>query len=147
MSYASLLLSPTSDELDVPTRIDPAPGESQSPKQPNRYLFIGKSIKAIREEKGLSQSAVATLSGLSQNQMSNYENGVNVPSPENLFRLCGALDVDPLVFALKCLEQTELIDARNALTVSEYEDIAQDAVQRIKEKRKRIHQQDETALD
>lgn len=107
----------------------------------NRYDFIGKCIRAIREEKKLSQVAVAVLSGLSQAQMSNYEKGLNIPSPESIFKICDALGVDPLVFAFKCLEQTELIDSRNALLMEEYEQIAEEAMNSIRERRRRIHQE------
>ncbi len=49
------------------------------------------NIKFIREERGLTQAALAEMSGLAASQISNIECGERLPSMVNLIRLRKAL--------------------------------------------------------
>lgn len=59
-------------------------------------MTLGKKIRALREELGMSQAQLATLGGLSQGYLSQLENDdVRNPSAAVMFRLARALHVDP----------------------------------------------------
>lgn len=51
------------------------------------------AIKQIREERGLTQDQLASLSRVPRICISRYENGKYYPSIENALKLAGALNV------------------------------------------------------
>ena len=56
--------------------------------------ITGKVIRHIRREKGISQTALAKLSGVNQPNISRIESGfVENPQLETLHRICAALDI------------------------------------------------------
>ena len=55
----------------------------------------GKRLRALREEAGMSQSALAERAGITFQQVQKYENGVNRVSIGRLIQFCEALDVPP----------------------------------------------------
>ena len=52
----------------------------------------GNRIKQLRESLGLSQEELASVAGISQRQISYYENGKNKPTAEIINRLSNALN-------------------------------------------------------
>ena len=56
--------------------------------------YMGHKIKNLRLNKGLSQDALATKSGLHRNYISQLERGVNNPSILNLRTLASGLGVE-----------------------------------------------------
>ncbi len=56
--------------------------------------MLGKTIKKIREQKGLKQLDVAFKSGLSSKYLSRVEQDVQIPPIPTLERICKALDVE-----------------------------------------------------
>ena len=56
---------------------------------------LGQRITRIREEKGLSQSALARLMGTSQSAVSQIESGERNPSFDTIRQMAKALDVTP----------------------------------------------------
>ncbi len=56
-------------------------------------MVIGARLRALREEKGLSQGDVEKSSGLLRCYISRIENGHTIPSLETLERFAGALEV------------------------------------------------------
>jgi len=54
---------------------------------------LGAQLKAARTAHGLSQPALAQLSGLQQAEISRIENGVANPTADTLVRLATALDL------------------------------------------------------
>lgn len=76
---------------------------------------IGRRVAALREEKGLSQSALARLTGSSQSAISQIESGDRNPSYDTIRQIARALDVTPahLVGAsVESLEAHELAHFR-----------------------------------
>jgi len=55
---------------------------------------IGKEIKRLREEKGLSQAELAVYAGSSQPTVNQIESGKRNPSTRTLEKLAGALEVE-----------------------------------------------------
>lgn len=56
---------------------------------------IGAKIKKYREEKNLSQKQLAEMIGISNNRLSNWEQGINRPDVDILASICTALEVSP----------------------------------------------------
>lgn len=55
-------------------------------------LVLKNNIKAVRSEKGLSQSALADMVGVSRNTISSIETGQFNPTAKLALLLCLALD-------------------------------------------------------
>jgi transcriptional regulator with XRE-family HTH domain len=60
-----------------------------TPEQPN----LGAAVKAIREEKNISQVGLSEASGFRQSWVSDLENGRRNPSLSSLVRLAAGLGV------------------------------------------------------
>jgi transcriptional regulator with XRE-family HTH domain len=56
-------------------------------------MIIGERLRALREEKQLSQGQIEKRSGLLRCYISRVENGHTVPSIETLEKMCRALEV------------------------------------------------------
>jgi transcriptional regulator with XRE-family HTH domain len=56
-------------------------------------MIIGTKLRALREEKGLSQGDMEKSTGLLRCYISRIENGHTIPSLETLERFASALDV------------------------------------------------------
>jgi transcriptional regulator with XRE-family HTH domain len=61
-------------------------------------MALGRKIRQLREELGMSQAQLSSQGGLSQGYLSQLENDeVQNPSAAVIFRLAQALNVDPRV--------------------------------------------------
>lgn len=61
-------------------------------------MTLGKKIRALRDELGMSQAQLSAHGGLSQGYLSQLENDeVQNPSAAVIFRLARALHIDPRV--------------------------------------------------
>ena len=56
-------------------------------------MVIGTRLRALREEKGMSQGDIEKSTGLLRCYISRIENGHTIPSLETLGRFAGALDI------------------------------------------------------
>ena len=56
-------------------------------------MMIGKRLRSLRENKGMSQGDVENVTGMVRCYISRIENGHSVPSLETLERFAGALEV------------------------------------------------------
>ena len=54
--------------------------------------LVGRNVKRIRQEKGLTQEQLADLSGFSQQYISGLEQGRRNPTIVSLYELAMALD-------------------------------------------------------
>ncbi len=64
----------------------------------SRNTEIGKRIKAIREDMGISQTILGNLVGVSYQQIQKYENGRSTISAEKLDRIAASLRIPVLYF-------------------------------------------------
>lgn len=53
---------------------------------------FSKRLKALREEKGMDQTALAEVSGVSLNSIARYETGRNIPRADVLVSLANSLE-------------------------------------------------------
>ncbi|MGH2878768.1 MAG: helix-turn-helix domain-containing protein [Solirubrobacteraceae bacterium] len=60
---------------------------------PPDQLALGQAVRAIRDERGLSQVQLAEATGFIQAWISHVERGRRNPSWSNVVRLAGGLDV------------------------------------------------------
>lgn len=58
-------------------------------------ILVGQKIRRLREEKGLTQAALAKGAGLAQSFVSSIESGQKSPTVRSLQKLASALDVSP----------------------------------------------------
>lgn len=93
---------------------------SHLPQLPNNISFASELIKA-RSELGLTQSQLATESGLSLSAVKAYESGRNMPGARELRNLCQAVQVSPnkLLFGKELPFESQSV--MNALTDTESE--------------------------
>ena len=56
---------------------------------------IGGRIRKYREERGMSQTELAHLIGVSNSRVSNWEQGINRPDADIIVSICKALVVSP----------------------------------------------------
>ena len=61
-------------------------------------IDVGKRLRALREERGISMRALARRSGLSANALSMIERGLTSPSVSTLIKLANALEVPITAF-------------------------------------------------
>jgi transcriptional regulator with XRE-family HTH domain len=54
---------------------------------------FGRAVRAIRDEKGISQEELAHRSGVDRSYMGGIERGERNPSLKNIFRIAEGLDV------------------------------------------------------
>lgn len=61
-----------------------------------KYLIsdIGENIKRIRKQKGMTQTKLADLAEMKQQQLYQYEKGIREPRIETLVRIANALNVE-----------------------------------------------------
>ena len=59
---------------------------------------FGEVLRTLREERGLSQQALAAKAGISQISVSFYEQGKREPGWNAVVAICGALAVDCIAF-------------------------------------------------
>ena len=67
-------------------------------------MDIGKAIKAIRKEKGIKQSELSELTGLSIPTISTSETNKHQPTKKNIDKICEALKVSEDYLYLKAID-------------------------------------------
>lgn len=56
-------------------------------------VFRGERLKEMRERRGLSQTDLEQIAGISNMQISRYESGKSEPTPEVIVKLANGLNV------------------------------------------------------
>lgn len=65
--------------------------ESDSPR--DLAERVGRNIRRLREDKGLSQVDLSKKAGIVQPQISRWERGLNLPQLDGLMKIAHALDI------------------------------------------------------
>ncbi|WP_373515525.1 helix-turn-helix domain-containing protein [Persicitalea sp.] len=80
---------------------------------------LAQIITEQREQKQISQTQLATLSGINQAHISRIESGKSKPTMPTVFRICKALDIDPLILADVLAQEFRTFMRDNSSTRSE----------------------------
>lgn len=59
------------------------------------YKTLGKKLRFIRKQKGLSHTYISQIIGVSHQQYNKYERGINRIPLYQFLRLCKVLEVNP----------------------------------------------------
>ena len=81
--------------------------------------MVGKRVKMLRMQKGISQSELARSVGISQAHLSNIENGHSHITLENLFALHDILGVSMASFFVDIDGKQEAEDAKAFIGLSD----------------------------
>ncbi|WP_341258943.1 helix-turn-helix transcriptional regulator [Morganella morganii] len=76
-------------------------------------LFIGQQISRKRKSPGLSGMALAELLGLSQQQISRYEQGITNIRASTLLQIAFLFNVDVKSFFTDCIEKNNKLSSLN----------------------------------
>lgn len=68
---------------------------SKKPANDERCAFFGISIKKLREQKKITQEALAEIADIHTSYIGQIERGLRYPSLKVLFRIADALNVKP----------------------------------------------------
>lgn len=85
-------------------------------------MNIGKNIQKYRKEKGLTQKELASLCGIAQGTIQQYELGKREPRFDTLELIAAKLDV----FIIDLLDIDELSPTQQFETLSDYKENDQD---------------------
>lgn len=65
------------------------------------WKFDESRIALARESRSLTQGELATVTGLSQQQISQWEKGEVRPGQDSLTKICNALNIEPRFFFVR----------------------------------------------
>lgn len=65
---------------------------------------FGKTVRTLREERGISQEDLALIAGLDRSFMGKLERGITQPSLKKIFQIAEALRISPS-YLIKKVEQ------------------------------------------
>lgn len=68
---------------------------------------VGKTIRALRKEKGLSQDVLSGLAGIARTHLTMIENGSKQANFETLWRIATALEIRPSELVAQIEERIE----------------------------------------
>jgi len=71
-------------------------------------MNIGIGIRSIRVKKGITQSQLAEITGLSPTSISQIEKGIKRPSTKNLTKICEALKVPEALVYLLAMDHEQI---------------------------------------
>lgn len=78
---------------------------------------LGSKIYELRKKKKLTQSGLAELVGVSGGAISQFESGINLPSPSTQEKLSKALDFDLIGFSLINQQPREMLKDEDSVDV------------------------------
>ena len=78
-------------------------------------MNIGKTIQAIRKQKGITQADFAAKVGISKTAVFNIEADCSIPSPKNLATICKVLETPQPILYLMSIEAKDLPEKRRTV--------------------------------
>ena len=95
----------------------------------DEFKVLGRRVKALRVNKGITQTKMAELLGLSQTNLSNMESGRTAITTQNLFKMQGILNCKMAdLFVDFDVDAAEATNAKNEGTAKQAIEL-EDAVQ------------------
>lgn len=71
-------------------------------------MEIGKTMREIRIENGMSQSELRRQIGVAQPSLSRIENGKTTPKWQTIVKFCGAIDISLAELILRSIRDDDL---------------------------------------
>lgn len=71
------------------------------------HTAVGKTIRVLRKEKGLSQDVLSSLAGIARTHLTMIENGSKQANFETLWRIATALEIRPSELVAQIEERIE----------------------------------------
>lgn len=68
---------------------------------------VGKTIRTLRKERGLSQDVLSGFAGIARTHLTMIENGTKQANFETLWRIARAFDMRPSELVRRIEEETE----------------------------------------
>ena len=68
---------------------------------------VGKTIRTLRKERGLSQDVLSGFAGIARTHLTMFENGTKQANFETLWRIARAFDMRPSELVRRIEEETE----------------------------------------
>ena len=98
----------------------------------NEFKVLGRRVKTLRINKGITQTKMAELLGLSQTNLSNMESGRTAITTQNLFKMQGILNCKMADFFVDFdVDAEEAANAKNEVAGKQAIEL-EDAVQILK---------------
>ena len=76
----------------------------------NLNVIVGKTIKELKKEKGISQEKLAFFAKISVSALSLIERGITSPSMATFWAIARALDISPLKIVKKIENENPEVD-------------------------------------
>ncbi len=99
------------------------------------FTEVGRALRLLREDAGLSQAELARRADIGKSQLSKYESGKELPKLATLARLLEGLETEPLTFFYSAHlfeHRAELAPATLLVTTTKpYEDPALESFRRL----------------
>lgn len=99
-------------------------------------MDIGKAIRILRKQKGLSQEQLGKKTGLSDNAISQIEIGATFPQKENIDKICHALDIPTAYLMFFSISDEDLPEEGRTLFNALHEPIKKVLMEEIKRREK-----------
>ncbi len=94
------------------TKLDQDPHRLREAKEQNLEKAIGREIRELRRQRGMTVARLAQAAGLSVGMLSKIENGATSPSLTTLQALSGALSAPVTAFFRRFEERREAVHVR-----------------------------------
>lgn len=78
-------------------------------------MEYAKAIKQLRKDRSLSQSDLASLSGITQTALSHIETGDSIPQADTLKKICKGLNVEPAFLMVLSLSSDDVAPEKRAI--------------------------------
>ena len=92
-------------------------------------MNIGKAIRDIRKNQGITQDALADTADISRTSLSQIENGAR-PGEDTLKRLCAALNVPESLVYIYSFEKEDVPESKRTL-YDQLFPVIKDMIQRV----------------
>ena len=90
-------MSKSSDWAELRDRRMSEPGAAEAYHAAKLAFELGRTVRALREQRGWSQTQLATAAAMTQSAVARFEAGGTIPSLPVLERLAHALDAELIV--------------------------------------------------
>lgn len=78
-------------------------------------MNIGKSIRHLRKEKGISQVKLCELCNISQSSLSQIEKGLKHPYNKTIYKICEQLGISGALLFMNSIEESDIPESKREM--------------------------------